>query len=199
MKTIILDSKTINIYFTSDLHLMHGGILKHRTMFSDRDDMNYTLCRNWNYKIPDDIEHTLVFVLGDFCFGGRSEWRNYINRLHGKIWLIQGNHDREKNIPKDISEDKFIWNDGFVNFRIKDDDFKEGEQRVTVCHYPMLSWYQSHRGAWQLFGHIHSGQGSTAKERNLPLRDTQMDVGVDANDYYMPLHWNEIKRRLKKD
>jgi calcineurin-like phosphoesterase family protein len=193
MKTIKIDSREVNMFFTSDLHLSHNGIVPHRPNFSSVEDMNESLILNWNKRVASD---DIVFVLGDFCFHGKQIWNKFISRLNGFIWLIEGNHD--KGIPKDI-KDKFQSTPGFLNLRIQDDDFKQKEQRVTLCHYPMMSWYQSHAGSWQLFGHIHSSPTSVSIDY-IRLRDrfyNQMDVGVDAHNF-TPLHWEEVKQIMNK-
>jgi len=197
MKTLVFNSHEVNLWFTSDLHLMHENIIKYCSRpFVDRHEMNKAICFNWNNVVG---ENDIVFVTGDFCFGGKSEWNNYLRRLNGFIWLIKGNHDREKNFPDKI-EGKFDWIDGFLNLNIKDEEFDGNEQRVTLCHYPMMSWYQSHRGSWQLFGHIHSGANSTSTEYHSlksSFMPTQMDVGVDAHDF-TPIHWNTVKEIITK-
>lgn len=197
MKTLNFNSQEVNLWFTSDLHLTHAKIIEYCSRpFENVQQMNEEICKRWNETVsPDDI----VFVLGDFCFAGSQLWKSYIYRLNGFIWLIKGNHDRDKNIPQPI-ENKFNWTDGFLNITIQDKEFKHNEQRVTLCHYPMLSWYQSHRGAWQLFGHIHSGANSTSVEyhqlRNV-FTANQMDVGVDAHNFY-PIHWETVKTIITK-
>jgi calcineurin-like phosphoesterase family protein len=48
---------------------------------------------------------------------------------------------------------------------------------ITMCHYSMAAWDQSHRGSIQLYGHSHS----TDEDRLdiiMPGRRS-MDVGVD--------------------
>lgn len=194
MKTLVLGKGSPydynDIFFTSDLHLQHQRIIEYCSRpFTDLDEMNKTLCHNWNTKVR---ENDIVFVLGDFCFGGQKNWLEFIYRLNGFIYLIKGNHDH--SIPKNTSnlDKKFTWIDGFLNIRILDEEFDGGDQRITLCHYPMLSWYLSQKGAWHFFGHIHSGPKSTSEDKDLPIKSSQYDVGVDNNNYE-PLSWDEIK------
>lgn len=197
-----------DLYFTSDLHLNHERIIEycHRP-FGSIEEMNKTIISNWNNKVPHGA---WVFILGDFCLGNRDTYRYFLNQLSGHKILIMGNHDKDKNIPNDKFAE-VIW--GFLNLNVKD----EKEQRITLCHYPMLSWYQSHRGAWQLFGHWHSLKVDNTvrtdhkkadaeitdyvKEEYIHaenLRPTQLDVGVDAHDF-TPLSYYEVKKLIWKN
>ena len=60
-------------------------------------------------------------------------------------------------------------------------------QAHTLCHYPMITWNHSRRGALQLFGNVHNNwRGS----RN------SVNVGVDVWDF-MPMRFEDIARRAK--
>ena len=56
-----------NLFFTSDTHFFHEGIIRFcNRPFGSVEEMNETLIRNWNEKVPED---GTVFHLGDFAFG----------------------------------------------------------------------------------------------------------------------------------
>lgn len=58
------------------------------------EEMNEALISIWNSTIqPKDT----IFHLGDFSFGNVEETMAILQRLNGKIHLIQGNHDIDKN------------------------------------------------------------------------------------------------------
>lgn len=209
MKTITIEDKD-RLYFTSDLHLGHEAIIKLCDRpYQDVNEMDKAIIFNWNSIITDS---DTIFILGDFSWRlGNSEIKYYLSRLAGNKIFIKGNHDKnEKPFPT-------IY-DGFVNIKVKDSDDKAfgGYQHITLCHYPMLSWYQSHRGAWQLFGHWHNVKVTPTllenrkaefevkeyvKEEHLymdRLRQNQYDVGIDGNSY-KPISYDHIKRFLRKD
>lgn len=195
MKTEVFNTLKNNLFFTSDLHLAHDRIIEYvNRPFSDVYEMNQILVDNWNYKVDTN---DIVFVLGDFCFGNQKTWLEFISRLNGFIYLIKGNHD--KSVPKQNNnlEQKFIWIDGFLNVRIQDEEMDGNEQRLTLCHYPMLSWYQSHRGSWNLFGHVHSSPRNKNQKESLSFKKSQYDVGVDNNNF-TPVSWDETKVILTK-
>lgn len=188
------------LYFTSDLHLGHEGIIKHcNRPFSDKKEMDHAIISNWNSLITDN---DLVVIAGDFCLGGLQMWVYYLSHLKGNKILVLGNHDH--NVPANM----FLDVTSLLNIEVIDFDTKK-PQRITVCHYPMLSWHQSHRGAWQLFGHWHGksikSRGndeveSFVKEEKLQIdkvTNRQYDVGVD-NNYFYPVHYNSIKQIMDK-
>jgi calcineurin-like phosphoesterase family protein len=173
------------IYFTADLHLHHENIIEYcNRPFGSVADMDKTIISNWN----NTVKHgDWVYILGDFCWGDRKMWCYFLNQLPGNKILIQGNHDRDKNIPVD----KFVEViPGFLNVDMKDPD---GDQRITLCHYPMLSWYHSHMGAWQLFGHVHGKLNNSSK-----LMSSQLDVGIDSNNF-TPVSYQDVKRIITKN
>ena len=186
--TIQIDLNETNVFFTSDSHFQHKNIIKYCSRpFKTVRDMNSTLVKNWNSVVGKD---DLVFHAGDFCFGSKSSWSYLLDALNGKKYLSAGNHD------KNITPDKFIDVQHRFNLRIKgDDEIKDG-QRITIDHYPMLSWYQSHRGAWQLFGHVHGGLSNKDLD-NTKLTPNQMDVGVDTH-IFTPISYEEVKTIITK-
>lgn len=174
MKTIKFNIQQQNIFFISDLHFNHENIIKYCSRpFSSVEEMNKTLKENWNRVVR---EEDVIFILGDFFFrGGKGAWVYMLNNLNGIKYLVQGNHDRYGDIPLDMFEKV----SPMMNLLIKVGE-GVGEQRITLCHYPMLSWYQSNRGSWQLFGHVHGG---LSKKGETKISPNQYDVGVDINNF----------------
>ena len=69
---------------------------------------------------------------------------------------------------------------------------------IVISHIPLMTWPHRERGAYNFFGHIHSGPVTAAEvDQDLPLwQGLQYDVGVDNNDY-TPIEFNEILEKLK--
>ena len=187
-KTIQIDLNETNVFFTSDDHFQHKNIIKYCSRpFHTVRDMDSALVKNWNSIVG---KNDLVIHAGDFCFGSKLSWAYLLDVLNGRKYLAAGNHD------KNITPDKFIDVQHRFNLRIKgDDEIKDG-QRITVDHYPMLSWYQSHRGAWQLFGHVHGGLSNKGLDAT-KLTPNQMDVGVDVHNF-TPISYEEVKTIITK-
>lgn len=187
--TIKINIQQNNLFFTSDLHLDHENVIEYcERPFTSIDAMNQIIIDNWNSVVG---KNDYVFIAGDFCFGKIDKWRYYLNKLNGRKYLAAGNHD--KSIPRDM----FLDVQHLFNIIVKfDDELESDGMRFTVCHYPMLSWYQSHRGSVQIFGH-HHGKLSGKNLNNIKLMSNQLDVGVDVHDFY-PVSYQQVKIIITK-
>lgn len=186
------------IYFTSDTHFYHKGILRHgrkRSNGSEFDsvgEMNETLIRNWNSVVNSD---DFIYHLGDFAFSGITKAIDILQQLKGRKFLIKGNHDYELCKKPDFQKE-FEWIKDIYCLKIPVAGSMTNQiQRIVLCHYAMRIWDQIHRGSWQLFGHSH---GNLADIEYLP----QMDVGVDANNNYgnglFPISYEQVSNLLTK-
>lgn len=181
-----------HIWFTSDTHFCHDNIIRFcGRPYSDVKEMNKALVDKWNKMIkPDDI----VYHLGDFCFGGSSNWEWVIKHLNGHIHLIVGNHD-VKNLRQGYMQ-------YFESVSFQKQIIIEG-RAIYLNHYPFLTYGGIYRKdsdkVWQLFGHVHSKNGMTGQDsgRLQYLLPTQYDVGVDNNDF-MPVSWKEVKATIER-
>jgi calcineurin-like phosphoesterase family protein len=187
-KLLTLDSSKVKIWFTSDLHFGHRNIIKFcNRPWNNTEEMDEALINNWNSVVGGN---DIVFDLGDFAFASNSRWRELIQRLKGKHYLILGNHDTSR-YPGDKVMD--LFEDVQSQMLIKIDN-----RYVYLNHYPFLCYGGTYRSlkdsVWQLFGHVHSSPNSSGKdfERLVNLFPYQYDVGVDNNNY-IPVEWNEIK------
>lgn len=182
-----------NIYFTSDTHFGHEGIIN----FCDRpfasiEDMDEALISNWNEKVPED---GIVFHLGDFAWGGAPKYKEYLSRLNGEIILIRGNHDM-RNCPISKMQDEGMFKLAVHQLLIE----IEG-RKIYLNHLPFLCYGGTYRNfstyVFQLFGHVHSGpnQKGLDIDRLSMLFPTQYDVGVDNNNY-TPISWNEVNNKI---
>lgn len=165
------------IYFTSDLHFSHINIIKYADRkFDNITEMNQILMKNWNKTLNQKDE---IYILGDFTLKGKETAIELLDQLHGKKYLIKGNHDTFATDTvnglewiKDIHE---------INYQ---------KQKFVLCHYPMMSWNKSHHGSFQLHGHIHS-KPQDYNEINIQSNLRRYDVGVDAN-HFKPISIEEI-------
>lgn len=192
-KTLKFDSESQNLFFTSDTHLQHFNIIEYcNRPFKTRDEMDSTIIKNWNSVVGKE---DYIFVGGDFCFGAKSSWKYLVDALNGIKFLTVGNHD------KNVSGNWEYTVDGWVNIIVKDPEIDDG-QRITICHYPMLSWYQSHRGSWQLYGHVHGKlENKSLADDGFDIRKAvtprQLDIGVDVHNF-TPLSYQQVKAIITK-
>lgn len=176
-----------NVWFTADLHLGHGNIIKFCSRpFMSEDEEEKALEEprgNWHVSeetierhddgligninglvAPDDT----LWILGDFCWRKLDGARQYRDRIRCRnVNLVWGNHDSHRLRPlfsKTIDQ-------GMVGV--------EG-QKIWLNHYPMRSWDRSHHGSWHLYGHVHGRLD--AEDEATPWKLTK-DVGVDSCCY----------------
>ena len=170
------------VWFTSDLHFKHKNIIKYcNRPFVDPEHMEENLILLWNEHIKKD---DIVYILGDFCFGGYTRWEEVLKRLNGEIHLILGNHDSEKIANKLLSN-------GFLKSVSTSELIEVDGQEIFLCHFPMLDWPNRERGSWMLHGHIHS------LKNDIDISEQHYDVGVDHNEYY-PINMKEIKSKISQ-
>lgn len=180
------------LFFISDTHFYHYNIIKYAGRpFADVNEMNDTLIKNWNEKIPED---GIVFHLGDFSFCTPHQLLHLTTILHGNIHLILGNHDWR------IIRDKLTG--GFASVSLEQ-TLNVCGQKIILNHFPMLCYGGSYHAKpiWQLFGHVHSGPNDPKMgldtNRLQYLFPSQYDVGVDNNNY-APISYNELYDKINR-
>lgn len=169
----------MSVFFTSDQHFNHRGILKHCSPTRPWDTvpaMNAGIIERWNNVVTRERDE--VWVLGDFGFhtADGQDLGEIFWKLRGRKSLVVGNHD-EKN-PTVL---KLPWE------RIERLHTYKGDagHRAELCHYPLETWKGSWRGAMMLHGHCHG-----TLQRQLPKR---FDVGIDVEG--APVSWEDLVER----
>jgi len=177
-------------YFSSDFHIGHENVIKFSNRpFKDVEEMDK--------KIVDMVLDTVkkgdeIFFLGDLGFHPSPAIDRLFRELPKKVnfnWII-GNHDKKVlNHYKQFTNKLDFIMETHITTEI-------GKQRIVMCHYPMLTWNQSFRGAWQLFGHHHAN----GHEKNLLpniLTGKMFNVNLEFNDYKM-YDENDLIRIMNK-
>ena len=173
------------IWFTSDTHFNHANIIKYcKRPFDTVDEMNQLLIDNWNMVVSKD---DLIICDGDFALGNSNSAIGILDKLNGHKILIKGNHEKAVLSNKQARSyfDGGIYD--LLEITILDEEVSDGFQDIILCHYPMVVWDKSHRGSWQLFGHVHGMLDGDKK-----LSPNQMDIGVDSNGF-RPISYQEVK------
>ena len=170
------------IFFTADHHFGHANIIKHSSRpFVSVEEMDAALMANWNAVVkPQDT----VYVVGDLFFRNTVSAEDYLRKLNGKKHLIVGNHDRDWMKKLDLlcffeSVERLVELNG-------------GTHRLTLCHYPMMTWNHVAKGAYMIHGHIHN---NTDAEYFTLIRNMSniLNAGVDVNGYY-PVSFDTLLR-----
>lgn len=184
MKTYQFDK----IWFTSDLHFWHKNVCKYcNRPFESIEEMNQSIVDNWNSVIK---EYDDVFVLGDLGFCGIEKLESLISQLNGRIHLIQGNHDSDK-IVRGLIARGLIEDVHSLQHIVVTGDEECPEQDLTLCHFPMIDWYNKERGAWMIHGHQHQAPETPS------CSVAHWDVGVDKNGWF-PINFEQLKINITK-
>lgn len=167
-----------NIWVTADTHFGHRfmaamrgfgelveGEASGKPRATDLEVLAHDLwlTEQWNGTIRPGDE---VYFLGDLSFLDAEGTEILFNVLHGRKHLIVGNHD-----PNRVQ--KLGWET--VNQML---NRKLCGHSYFMCHYPMLTWPNSHHGTRHLHGHSHGNLDN-------PTRTTRIDVGFDAMGYIL--------------
>lgn len=183
------------IFFSSDQHFGHRNVIDFCDRpFTDTKEMGGALISNWNSKVSNN---DIVFVLGDmFWFHGRHEIKKVAGKLNGKtIYIVPGNHCKRE--AYELCDERYILLDDISAIYLRNEGEPQCIAEIFISHCPLMTWPHRDRGAYNFFGHIHSGPRTKAKvDQDLPLFDRQYDVGVDNNEYY-PIEFNEILEKIK--
>lgn len=179
-----------NVWFISDLHFSHMNSLyfkpkrreacgisleqlqegNKKELLQIHDDW---LIKKWNSTIKKD---DMVYIIGDFCLAKKADTEKLLQKLHGKKWLIRGNHDKSCN----GLENYFMWVGDIKEAKFNHDQFpfiKEGETFcVEMCHYPLMTWNRRPHGTFHAHAHTHGALDSINKES----KELRVDVGLDA-------------------
>lgn len=172
------------IWFTSDTHLNHAGIIEYsKRPFSNKEEMEETIIARWNERVA---KGDVIIHLGDFALSwGKKHYDlidSFLSRLNGNKWLICGNHDRDevKKNPR--------WTQVKDYHELKVDMGDVHKQRIVLFHYAMRVWNQMHRGAWLLHGHSHGNLTD--------IGGKSMDVGVDCCNFY-PISVEDVAKFMR--
>ena len=172
------------IFFTSDLHFGHKNIIRfdNRPFFSV-EEMDNALISNWNRKVSDE---DTVYVLGDISWYNDEKTVEIFNKLRGNKILIKGNHDRAhgkvRNCFKEIADYKEIY---------------VGENKIILCHYPIIFFNRHHYGAYMFYGHVHNSHEWQMTDNyrqeleQLDIECNAYNVGVMVQNYE-PVTFEEV-------
>lgn len=177
----------MKVWFTADLHLGHGNIIKfcQRPFMSPQEQEQVLRDPRGKLRLSEETVRRhddalleainsrvapgdILWVVGDFCWGRLDEATRYRNRIRCRyVHLVWGNHDHHSIRPlfDQVLEQGMIHVEG---------------QHIWLNHYPMRSWNKAFHGSWHVYGHVH---GRLTAEDLANDATLVKDVGVDACDY----------------
>ena len=150
--------------------------------FADAEEMNQYMLKKWNDKVRKNDE---VVILGDLSFGKAQETNELLEKLHGRLYLIQGNHDRFlKN--KEYNASRFEWIKPY-------EELHDNKRKIILCHYPIMCYngqysIDEHQNpkAYMLHGHVHDTQDQRLLEEFQKITCNTSSVGPDGMQRMIP-------------
>lgn len=170
-------------FFTADPHFGHANIIKYANRpFTSPEQMDAKILERWNMMMG--AEDTL-YCLGDWCVGVGRDKAAYAGMIRarllvGTVHLIRGNHDPRPGASAAFDA-VFTSVREFAQIKLAGTKLP-----VTLCHYALMVWEESHHGAFHLFGHSHG---------TLSHPGRAIDVGVDTHNF-MPYSEDHVRRLL---
>ena len=114
-------------YYIADLHFYHGAMNDRmdRRGFANVEVMNEYMINKWNQKVRENDE---VVIIGDLSWGNVEETCELTRQLNGRLYLIQGNHDRFVT-KTTMDMRRFVWAKPY-------EEMYDNKRKVILCHYP---------------------------------------------------------------
>ena len=171
-------------YYIADPHFFHGALntKMDRRGFESVEAMNEHMLQQWNRKVRKNDE---VVILGDLSWGKAEETNELLEQLNGRLYLIQGNHDRFlKN--KDYNAGRFVWIKPY-------EELQDNKRKVILCHYPIMCYNGQYRvdekgnpKVYMLYGHMHDTQDQRLLERFQAITRETASVSPDGKARQIP-------------
>lgn len=171
--TEAFQTKKNKLWFMSDLHYNHENVIKfNRRPFENVKEMNWHIEQELITKVgPGDI----LFDMGDlFWKTDETTMKNVISLASPKEWYkILGNHDNYNVYRKSYIGTLFTLLSDILEINV---DHEGRNYKLTLCHYPMISWNGKARGTLMIHGHCHGNIDNI----NTESTDLRVDVGFDG-------------------
>ena len=141
-------------YYISDLHFFHENLNTKMDCrgFASAEEMNAYLISQWNKRVRSCDD---VVILGDLSFGHAPETNELLQKLHGKLYLIEGNHDNYLS-DKNFDRTRFKWIKPYA-------EMNDRKRKVILSHYPIFCYNGQYKvdekgnpKTYMLYGHVHN-------------------------------------------
>ena len=141
-------------YYISDLHFLHENLNTKMDCrgFASAEEMNAYMIRQWNSRVRSCDD---VVILGDFSMGHGLQTNEILRQLKGKLYLIEGNHDRYLK-DKNFDFSRFRWVKPYA-------ELNDHKRKVILSHYPIFCYNGQYKvddkgnpKTYMLYGHVHN-------------------------------------------
>lgn len=171
-------------YYISDLHFFHSAMnerMDHRG-FQTVEEMNEYMITKWNGKVRKNDD---VVIIGDLSWGNAEETNTLLKRLNGRLYLIQGNHDRFLT-NKGMDATRFKWIKQY-------EELADNKRKVILCHYPIMCYNGQYRRdengnpkTYMLYGHVHDTQDQRLLEQFQEITRNTLTRNAQGEEQHIP-------------
>lgn len=171
-------------YYISDPHFFHGGLNIKMDMrgFSSVEEMNAYMLEKWNGRVRQNDE---VIILGDLSWGNAEQTNELLQKLNGKLYLIEGNHDRFLTNRK-FDASRFVWIKPYA-------ELHDRGRKVILCHYPIMCYNgqyhldrEGNPKTWMLYGHVHNTHDERLINAFMEMTQQLVIEDFNGNDRHIP-------------
>ncbi len=171
-------------YYIADPHFFHAALNEKmdRRGFASAEMMNRYMLEKWNGKVRKKDE---VVILGDLSLGTAEETNELLEKLNGRLYLIQGNHDRFIRNKK-YNSDRFVWIKSY-------EEMHDSNRKVILCHYPIMCYNGQYRldkkgnpRVYMLYGHVHDTYDQRLIERFQDITRQSVRESPDGTEREIP-------------
>lgn len=171
-------------YYIADLHFFHAAMnecMDHRG-FQNVEEMNEYMIAKWNGKVRKNDD---VVIIGDLSWGNAEETNTLLKRLNGRLYLIQGNHDRFLT-NKEMNASRFKWIKSY-------EELSDNKRKVVLCHYPIMCYNGQYRldengnpRTYMLYGHVHDTQDQRLLEQFQEITRNTVTINAQGDKQHIP-------------
>ena len=171
-------------YYIADSHFFHENLntkMDYRG-FESGKAMNQYMLKKWNSKVRKNDE---VVILGDLSWGNAEETNELLEQLHGRLYLILGNHDRFLK-DKEYNASRFEWIKPY-------EELNDNKRKIVLCHYPIMCYNGQYRvdaegkpKSYMLYGHVHDTQDQRLLEQFQKITGNTDLTNPDGNKRSIP-------------
>lgn len=171
-------------YYIADCHFFHGA-LNHKMDcrgFESTEAMNAYMLDKWNAKVKRKDE---VVIIGDLSWGSPEDTNALLEKLHGKLYLIQGNHDRFLKNNK-YKTGRFVWIKPY-------EELHDQKRKIVLCHYPVMCYNGQYKldengnpKTYMLYGHVHDTTDQRLIEQFQEITRATQTINAAGEKLYIP-------------
>lgn len=171
-------------YYIADLHFFHENLntKMDKRGFANVNAMNDYMLKQWNSKVRNRDE---VVILGDLSWGKSEETNQLLQKLNGRLYLIQGNHDYYVKDPN-FDSSRFEWIKMY-------EELSDNKRKVILCHYPIMCYNGQYKlnaegnpKTYMLYGHVHDTQDQRLLERFQGITSETTFLNTQGETQHIP-------------